>query len=110
MLCIDGCRFYFSYQGERYCDWDHAFLSSATVGCGFGQPYDPDDLDEPIKRTNYDRIISKTPKELAKFMGELPCCPPGADLEELCYPMDSCEGTDLQVQCWLDWLGKEADE
>lgn len=60
-------------------------------------------------RTNYDCIVSKTPEELAKFMGELPCCPPGADVKELCYPMDSCEGTDLQVQCWLDWLKKEAD-
>ena len=63
----------------------------------------------PNPITNYDRIISKTPEELAKFMGELPCCPPGADVTELCYPMDSCEGTDLQVQCWLDWLQQEGE-
>lgn len=65
---------------------------------------------EIAKITNYDRIIGKSVEELAKFMGELPCCPPGADLKELCYPMDSCEGTDLQVQCWLKWLKQEADD
>lgn len=65
----------------------------------------------PVKpQTNYNRIVSKTPEELAKFMGELPCCPPGAEVKELCYPMDSCEGTDLQVQCWLDWLKEEVKE
>ena len=61
-------------------------------------------------KTNADRIRSMTDEELAKFMGELPCCPPGADLKELCYPMDSCEGTDLQVQCWLEWLRQEAGD
>lgn len=59
--------------------------------------------------TNADRIRAMTDEKLAKFMGELPCCPPGADLKELCYPMDSCEGTDLQAQCWLDWLKQEVD-
>lgn len=58
-------------------------------------------------RTRADRLRAMTDEELAKFMGELPCCPPGADVKELCYPMDSCEGTDLQVRCWLDWLKQE---
>ena len=75
-----------------------------TYDCATYRSFKP----KPI--TNYDRIISKSPEELAKFMGELPCCPPGADVKELCYPMDSCAGTDLQVQCWLEWLKQEADE
>ena len=59
--------------------------------------------------TNADRIRAMSDEELAEFFGMLPCCPTGTDLEELCYPLESCEGTDLQVKCWLKWLKKEAD-
>jgi hypothetical protein len=55
-----------------------------------------------------DRIREKSDEELAEFLGTLPCCPPGEDVEELCFPLDSCEGTDLMVKCWLDWLRQEA--
>lgn len=57
--------------------------------------------------THADRIRSKSDEELAEFFGTLPCCPPGEDLEELCFPLDSCEGTDFMVKCWLDWLRQE---
>lgn len=60
-------------------------------------------------RTNAARVRAMTDEELAEFFGMLPCCPPGTDLEELCYPLESCEGTDLQVKCWLKWLKREAD-
>lgn len=60
-------------------------------------------------KTNADRIRSKSDEELAEFFGTLPCCPPGEDVDELCNPLDSCEGTDLQVKCWLEWLRQEAD-
>lgn len=58
--------------------------------------------------TKADQIRAMTDEELADFMGTLPCCPPGTDLDELCYPLDSCEGTNHQIKCWLDWLKQEA--
>jgi len=51
-------------------------------------------------QTRADRIRAMTDEEMAEFFGTLPCCPPGVDLEELCFPLDSCGGTDLQVKCW----------
>lgn len=60
--------------------------------------------------TNADRIRGMANEELAEFFGTLPCCPPGTDLNELCYPNDSCNGTDLQVKCWLEWLKQEVQE
>ena len=61
-------------------------------------------------QTHADRIRAKSDEELAEFFGTLPCCPPGADLEELCFPQNSCAGTDLMVKCWLKWLRQEAEE
>ena len=58
---------------------------------------------------NGDTIRAMSDGELAEFFATLPCCPPGEDLEEMCFPNDSCEGTDLKVKCWLKWLGQEAD-
>lgn len=65
---------------------------------------------EPIKKpiTKADRIRAMSDEELAEFFGTLPCCPPGEDLEELCFPLDSCEGTEMKVKCWLKWLRQEA--
>ena len=57
---------------------------------------------EPM--THADLIRSKNDEELAEFFGTLPCCPPGEDVVELCFPLDSCEGTDFMVKCWLKWL------
>lgn len=74
------------------------------------------DIDHTGKPTNWeaqthgDRIRAKSDEELAEFLGTLPCCPPGEDLEELCIPLDSCEGTDFNVKCWLKWLRQEAEE
>jgi len=61
--------------------------------------------------TNYDRIISKTPEELAEwilrdpFIGYFAVCPPGTKDGDDC-PASPCE------QCWLDWLKSpvEVDE
>lgn len=60
------------------------------------------------KSTKADRIRAKSDEELAEFFGTLPCCPPGEDLEDLCFPLDSCEGTEMKVKCWLKWLRQEA--
>lgn len=72
--------------------------------------YEADKPKEKTPETNYQRLVRKTPEELAEFFGTLPCCPPGEDLEELCFPLDSCEGTDFMVKCWLKWLRKESKE
>lgn len=71
------------------------------------RPTDTCDSWKPKKETEYDRIHAMSVEELAKFFGTLPCCPPGDDLEEMCYPNDSCEGTDLKVKCWNNWLKQE---
>lgn len=57
--------------------------------------------------TNADRIRAMNDEELAEFFGTLPCCPPGEELEELCFPLDSCEGTNLMAKCWLKWLKED---
>lgn len=62
------------------------------------------------KKSNADKIRARSDEELAEFFGTLPCCPPGEDLEELCFPLDSCEGTDFMVKCWLNWLRQEAED
>lgn len=65
---------------------------------------------EPKAQTHGDCIRAKSDEELAEFLGTLPCCPPGEDVEELCFPLDSCEGTEMKVKCWLNWLRQEAEE
>ena len=59
--------------------------------------------------TNYDRIISKSPEELAEFLIQDGDCPP-----KRMYP-DSCPNCDrvtpkVCYDCWLDWLKQEATE
>lgn len=52
-----------------------------------------------------DDIRQKTDEELAEFFGKLPCCPPGEDVIEMCFPDDSCGGSpDKKIKCWLQWL------
>lgn len=54
-------------------------------------------------KTNYDRIISKTPEELARYMTEVQMyagCPNDGAMD--CR--DNC------ALCWLDWLKQEVTE
>lgn len=60
-------------------------------------------------KTNYDRIISKSPEELAEFEFQDGDCPP-----ERMFP-DSCPDCDrvtprVCYDCWLDWLKQEVSE
>lgn len=69
--------------------------------------YMPKDYPKPT--TNYDRIKSKTPEELADYLIQYGACPP-----ERMYP-DSCPNCDrvtpkVCYDCWLDWLKQEAEE
>ena len=52
--------------------------------------------------TNYDRLVSKTPEELADYFSELTCFP-GAN-------RDICKGVANCMDCWLNWLRQEAKE
>ena len=54
--------------------------------------------------TNYDRLISKTPEELAELFSHL-CCP-----YSLGGKVDCNAGKKGCYQCWLDWLKQEATE
>ena len=49
--------------------------------------------------TNYDRIIRKTPEELAEFLAEYRCV----------HKAPHCMETNC-AQCWLDWLRQEVEE
>ena len=54
-----------------------------------------------VEPTNYDRIISKTPEELAEWLWlKVGKCPPFDVCPSQCIP---CEAKD----CWLDWLKQE---
>ena len=57
-------------------------------------------------KTNYDRIISKTPEDLAVLISESIDCGVCEEMHgfRMCdaVPYKSCE------DCWLDWLKKEA--
>lgn len=51
--------------------------------------------------TNYDRLISKTPEELAKIMvGDCPPNYPHGD----CREYEKYDGNLDCCKCWLDWL------
>ena len=56
--------------------------------------------------TNYDRLFSKTPEELAEFLGDVAgngggsCAPGHYD----CTNRENC------AECWLDWLNSPAKE
>lgn len=56
--------------------------------------------------TNYDRIISKTPEELADFLY-------ATWKEQDAFKKDVCErcpDTSCQPKCWLDWLKQQTED
>lgn len=58
-----------------------------------------------IKKTNYDSVVSKTPEELAEWIGKVTAGGYG-----MCAPGHyDCEGKDSCAPCWLEWL-KQEDE
>lgn len=56
-----------------------------------------DMVKKPI--TNYDRLVSKSPEELAEWLGDKDTCPPG----ECAHMYDNVDCP----ECWLNWLKKE---
>lgn len=64
---------------------------------------------EPKKPTNYERLISKSPEEMAEWIESLesPKCPTEEMYETCSKPHRNgwhCNG------CWLNWLKSEAEE
>lgn len=62
--------------------------------------------------TYADKIRAMTDEELAEWGSTLPCCPPGPDLAELCFPgTGGREGNPVLCrECWLKWLKQEATD
>lgn len=66
---------------------------------------------KPIPVTNYDRIISKTPEELATWIDDYAAyawCPVDAPIDQETHECWVHDG-DCRL-CILDWLRKEATE
>lgn len=58
-------------------------------------------------RTNYRRIVSKSPEELAKWLALHPCLPLCPAQTEKCFVSSK---TDSCAERWIDWLMKEATD
>ena len=68
--------------------WDSYFQSWICTRCG---------NNEPKFITNYDRLISKSPEELAEWIVEVEC---------EAYRLDGTYGSNY----WIKWLKQEAKE
>lgn len=83
------CQFF--DQEKYYCK---RLLHTVTIGCPYG---------EPKPATHYDRLISKTPEELAELFSHL-CCPYSVGGKVDCNAENKgCK------ECWLGWLKQEAE-
>lgn len=59
-----------------------------------------------VEPTKADRIRAMTDEDLAEFLEKVGGCGPSFD-KEYCNNNNGCpEG----INCWLDWLGQEANE
>lgn len=56
--------------------------------------------------TNYDRLISKSPEEMAKFISHIAGCPLNVFEDS---PMGTCIKNCRARDCWLEWLSKESE-
>ena len=98
----DECEQFEIVGNAAYCKSDGKLIHPIMLvrGQGTGAAWNCKKRRKPM--TNYDKIIIKTPEELASRMAYVQACGgcPQAihDCRYDCY------------ECWLDWLGKEADE
>lgn len=90
MKPCDSCIDYDDWHGG--CGWckKHEY--------GLHQTIEAASIPNPVV-TNYDRLISKTPEELAEWIESIE---PAARLWRDDHG-DDCTHTDC-VSCWLDWL------
>lgn len=79
---------------KDYCE-AHSIENDSCVASGYS---------DYVPQTNYDRIISKSPEELAELFSHM-CCPYSLGGEIEC----NIENKGCKV-CWLDWLKQEAKE
>lgn len=80
-------------------EWELYGITGLCPGCDNGSRY------EPVKRkraprkplTNYDRLISKTPEELAAWIADHPV-------------VSEYDENNPQHKAWLEWLKQEATD
>ena len=80
-------------------EWNSYYGGITCTRCGH--------VEKP-KTTNYDRLINKTPEEMAEHYNNRGCppnkrCPVGTELRDIRI-------NDVCTKCWLDWLRQEADD
>jgi len=90
MVRCGKCRFCYQLKNESWCDYIKDYVRDDS-SCEHGEFLE--DYSEP--QTNYDRIISKTPEELAKWIAGAVLNLTGGSLE-------------MATEAWLDWLKQEA--
>lgn len=100
----DECEQFEIVGNAAYCKADGKLIHPIMMmrGQGTGAAWNCKKRRKPI--TNYDRIVSKSPEELAKELVVLSDrCPDGVDCEIVPHGRECYE-------CWLDWLKQEATE
>ena len=94
MNCTDAnCPAYAKCLAEHYGSLCKAIR--ATYG-----------LSDTVTATNYDRLIRKTPEEMAQII--VSGCPPDYPKGE-CREYEKNDGNLDCPKCWLDWLLHEAE-
>lgn len=99
----DECEQFIILNDAPYCKVDGKLIHPIMMvrGQGTGPAWNCKKRHKPI--TNYDRIISQTPEELATWLNCNPrLCPPPW-MNGLCPDGKGCEN------CWLEWLKQEVE-
>lgn len=95
MRTCENCKYSEPMVGALAC--------MGQKGMPYVRPTDSCDRWKTMKQTNYDRIISKTPEELARYMAEI-------QMQRGCPNDGAMDCRDNCAVCWLDWLKQEAKE
>lgn len=121
MSKCDNCRlrkesakaFDIHWHGEDDCPYEKCPMPDMSVcerctenhNCAWQNHEETICKEKPaFPQTNYDRLISKTPEELAKWLARVAGCRDGLTREnaiKLCTKTIHCN------DCWLEWLRQE---
>ena len=101
---IDWCK---SCLYDRYDGAEEPCINCDAVGGNRPSEYYPKKHPKPV--TNYDRIVDKTPEELAEWIETIANC----DSCQYSWSLGKCRGGDgtSHATCrlkWLEWLQQEA--
>lgn len=70
--------------------------------------YEADKPKEKIPETNYQRLVRKTPEELAEWLNQ-GCCPSDHGGTDIGNKKGYCSDYSCK-DCWLDWMMQEAEK